>query len=227
MSSDIVIRPADPQMVGERARADLRQLRDAVSGRFPEGSGPGVTGALADRPILLDGEVVVRPDVPARPLVLHEVMRLAAPLQLSVRCEAMGVDADPRHRVELEVHRTPSTARAAFTDHEVLGRPHGTLPWVTRPLLGSLVADLVREDDQLLMEAAPQRWFRITRVADGLELSVADGADLPVRRVMVASAGADTAVAAEIAWRWTVCEPGWQDCADWEDVPRDRVRLVG
>lgn len=225
MSADILVRPSDPDFVGERALADLEALRARLEARFPEAA-HGVVGALADRPILTDGELVVRPELPTRPLVLHEVLRLAAPLQLTVRAEELGVDADPRHRIDVDVHVTPSLAHATAAEHEVLGRLHGVLPWVTRPMLDALVGGLAREGDRLLFEAAAGRALGVERSGTALELSIADGPDRPLRGARV-TGGGEIEVAARVAWHWVTCDHSWERELAWTEVGRLEDRLVG
>lgn len=219
MTYVIVVTPSDPELRGlddiddlpERVRADLLALRDEVCARFPAADAVGETGALSERPEIEGVGVVIRPEVFTRPLVVNAVMRLAAPRQLLVSSPPQGLVADPRHRIDIDVHRKPTTAGAAITDHAVRGRPHGTLPWVTRELLGQLVRKLEVEGDRLEMEVDPDRWFRYELLAGMLSVSAADGPETPVRGQVLAADESGFERAAEYGWDWARCDSGWSD----------------
>lgn len=220
MTYVIVVTPADADLarlprledLPESVRADLEAFRDGIAERFPATDAVGATGALSEPPAIEGVSVVLRPEVCTRPLVVNAVMRYAAPRQLLVSSPPQGLVADPRERIDIDVHRRPTTAGAAITDHSVRGRPHGTLPWVTRELLGQLVGKLEIEGDRLELEGGPDRWFRYERVGHTLEVAVADGPDVPVRRHVtdVERAG----VVADHGWGWARCSPGWTDLFD-------------
>ena len=223
MSHRIVVVPSDPTFrdrtrvedLPERLRADLLALRDEVADRFPQSDAEGETAALAAPPEIEGVAVVIRPNVITRPLVLNAVMRFAAPRQLAVESPEQGLHADPRVRIDVDVHRRPTTAGADITDHAVRGRPHGTLPWVTRRLLGGLVDQLEVDGDRLELEVDPTRWFRFERTGPAVVLTVSDGPGVPERRLELDSGGADGAVAAELGWRWARCDPSWADMFEW------------
>lgn len=220
MSYVIVVTPADPAFrdvagiedLPAHVRADLEGLRDEICARFPTADAVGETGALSGRPVIDGVSVVVRPEVITRPMVVHAVMRYAAPRQLLVASPPLGLAADPRDRIDIDVHRRPTTAGAAITDHAVLGRPHGTLPWVTRELLGQLVSKLEIEGDRLELEADADRWFCYELVDGSLRIDVADGPDVPVRRIVVDARRSD--IAADYGWAWARCDAGWSHMFD-------------
>lgn len=217
MSYVIVVTPADPEFRDVArvedllpfVRADLEGLRDEVGDRFPAAEAVGETGALSERPVIEGVGVVLRPEVLTRSLVVNAVMRLAAPRQLLVTSPPQGLVADPRERIDIDVHRRPTTMGAAITDHAILGRPRGTLPWVTRELLGQLVGTLEVEGDRLELEADPDRWLRYERRGRTVQVTVADGPDVPVRETAV---GPDrVAAAVDCGWDWARCHLGWSD----------------
>jgi hypothetical protein len=224
MSHSLVVTPSDPAFrdrtrledLPEYVRADLLAFRDEVAARFPGSDAVGETGALAAPPEFDGVGVVVRPEVLTRPLVVNAVMRFAAPRQLTVHCPEQGIAADPRARIDIDVHRRPTTAGAGISDHAVRGRPHGTLPWITRTLLGGLVQQLEVDGDRLELEVDPTRWFRFERSGDAILLAVSDGPEAPERRLTLDSGGADGAVAAELGWRWARCDASWADDFDWD-----------
>ncbi len=209
---------ADFEDLPDRVRADLLAFREEVSERFPAADAVGETGALVARPEIEGVGVVIRPELITRPLVVNAVMRYAAPRQLTVTCLELELVADPRARIQVDVHRRPTTAGAGISDHAVRGRPHGTLPWITRPLLGRLVQLLEIEGDRLELEVDPTRWFRFERAGSGIRIEVADGPESSVRRFLLDSGGADDAVASELGWRWARCDPGWADETPWDDT---------
>ena len=217
MAFVIVVTPSGPEFraaaglddLPEHVRADLVALRDEVCARFPEADAVGETGALAVRPTIEGVSVVIRPEVITRPLVVNAVMQLAAPRQLTVSSPEQGLVADPRHRIDIDVHRRPTTANARITDHAVRGRPFGTLPWVTRDLLAGLVATLVVDGDRLELEVDSERWFRYERIEGELVLSVADGPDSSVRSRAVSPE--HVTLAADAGWAWARCAPQWPD----------------
>lgn len=217
MSYVIVVTPADPELRGlggidelpEHVRADLMALRDEVCSRFPAADAVGETGALSVRPEIEGVGVVIQPEVFTRPLVVHAVMRFAAPRQLLVSSPSQGLVADPRQRIDIDIHRRPTTAGAAINDHAVRGRPHGTLPWVTRELLGQLVRKLEIEGDRLEMEMDADRWFRYEVLDASLQVTVADGPDIQVWERTFAADEAGFEVAAESGWNWACCDADW------------------
>ncbi|OAH43606.1 hypothetical protein AYJ66_05075 [Dietzia cinnamea] len=190
-----------------RLRADLEALRDEVAERFPEADAIGETGALCARPEIEGLGVVIRPEVITRPLVVNAVMRLAAPRQLRVTAPELGLAADPRERIDIDVNRRPTMVGAGIADHTVRGRPRGTLPWVTRELLGQLMDHLEIDGDRLELEVDDERWFRYERSGGALVVETADGPDVPVRRVMVPVDVA--AAAADAGWAWARCDTDW------------------
>lgn len=211
----IVVTPAEDEFrelahvdeLPPRLRADLEALRDEVAERFPEAEAIGETGALCARPEIEGVGVVIRPEVITRPLVVNAVMRLAAPRQLRVTAPELGLAADPRERIDIDVHRRPTMVGAGIADHSVRGRPRGTLPWVTRELLGQLVDHLEIDGDRLDLEVDDERWFRYERSGGALVVEAADGPDVPVRRVMVPVDVA--ASAADAGWAWARCGADW------------------
>lgn len=211
----IVVTPAEEEFrelahvdeLPPRLRADLEALRDEVAERFPEAEAIGETGALCARPEIEGVGVVIRPEVITRPLVVNAVMRLAAPRQLRVTAPELGLAADPRERIDIDVHRRPTMVGAGIADHSVRGRPRGTLPWVTRELLGQLVEHLEIDGDRLELEVDDERWFRYERSGGALVVEAADGPDVPVRRVMVPVDVA--ASAADAGWAWARCGADW------------------
>ena len=215
MSFVIVVTPADAEYCAasdlaalpDHVRADLEALRDEVCARFPEADAIGETGALSVRPVIERVGVVIRPEVLTRPLVVNAVMRFAAPRQLLVTSPELGLVADPRDRIDIDVHRRPTLVGAAITDHAVRGRPYGTLPWVSRELLGQLLGKLVVDGDRLELEGDSDRWF-LYELRDGeLVVSVADGPDAPVRtRVLTPH---DVGAAADVGWAWACYEADW------------------
>lgn len=217
MTYVIVVTPSDPELRGlggidalpERVRADLLALRDEVCTRFPAADAVGKTGALSVRPEIEGVGVVIQPEVFTRPLVVNAVMKYAAPRQLLVSSPPQGLVADPRQRIDIDIHRRPTTAGAAITDHAVRGRPHGTLPWVTRELLGQLVRKLEVEGDRLEMEMDADRWFRFELLRGSLQVTVADGPDTPVCEQVHAADESGCEGAAESGWRWACCNDDW------------------
>lgn len=196
---------ADSDAVGwddvpEPVRADLVAFRDEVSARFPDMDGGRRTGALAAAPVIEGARVVIRPKIHTRPLVINAVMRLAARRQLTVSSPEQGLVADSRGRVDIDVHRRPSTMNADINDHAVRGRPFGALPWVTRDLLAGLVRKLEVDGDRLDLVADSDRWFRYERVDGSLVLSVADGPGVPVRSRIIDLEHAT--LAADAGWAW-------------------------
>lgn len=217
MSYVIVVTPADPVFrdaahlddLPDHVRADLEELRDQVSARFPEADAVGETGALTRRPSIDGVGVVIHPGVITRPLVVNAVMRYAAPHQLVVTAPELGLVADPRVRIDIDVHRRPTTAGACITDHAVRGRPHGTLPWVTHELLHQLVCALEVDGDRLELEVDEDRWFRYELAGPSLRIQVADGPGAPVveRTLAVGGDGAEAAAAA--GWAWARGDRDW------------------
>lgn len=224
MTHSLVVTPSDPAFrdrarledLPEFVRADLLALRDEVAERFPASDAVGETGALAAPPEIDGVSIVIRPEVLTRPLVVNAVMRFAAPRQLTVTCPEQGIAADPRARIDIDVHRRPTTAGAGIADHAVRGRPHGTLPWITRQLLGGLVQQLEVDGDRLELEVDPSRWFRFEYAGGAMRLTVSDGPGAQERRLTLDSGGADGAVAAELGWRWARCDASWADMFEWE-----------
>lgn len=217
MSFVIVVTPADPQFrdaagledLPGRLRADLEALRDEICGRFPESDAIGETGALSARPTIEGVGVVIRPEVITRPLVVNAVMRLAAPRQLLVTSPELGLVADPRDRIGIDVHRRPTVTGAGITDHAMRGRPYGTLPWITRELLLGLVGKLEFDGDRLEMEADTDRWFLYELVDGSLVVSVSDGPDTePIRRTLGPT---DATLAADAGWAWARRTDTWAD----------------
>lgn len=194
----IVVTPAEKELreltsvdeLPARVRADLEALCDEVSERFPE------------------AEVITRP------LVVNAVMRYAAPRQLRVTSPELGLVADPRERIDVDVHRRPTMVGAGIADHAVRGRPRGTLPWVTRELLGQLIGKLLIDGDRLELEVDGERCFRFERSGDCLLIQAKDGPDVPVCRRTVPVDAADAA--ADAGWAWARCDQGWA-----EFLPRD------
>ena len=215
MSFVIVVTPAEAEhraaaglgALPDHVRADLEALRDEVCARFPEADAIGESGALSVRPTIEGVGVVIRPEVLTRPLVVNAVMRYAAPRQLLVTAPELGLVADPRDRIDIDVHRRPTLVGAAITDHAVRGRPYGTLPWVSRELLGQLLGKLMVDGDRLELEGDSERWFLYERVDGELELSVADGPGVPVRRRVLTLR--DLGAAADVGWAWACCEDDW------------------
>lgn len=215
MSYVIVVTPAEAELrdvdsvdaLPDHVRADLEGLRDEICARFPAADAIGETGALSARPVIEGAGVVIRPEVLTRPLVVNAVMRYAAPRQLLVTAPELGLVADPRDRIEIDVHRRPTMVGAAITDHAVRGRPFGTLPWVSRELLGQLLEALEVDGDRLELEGDTERWFLYERVGGVLEVSVADGPDVPVRRRTLTSH--DLGSAADAGWAWARCDIDW------------------
>lgn len=215
MSYVIVVTPAEAEFRGvdgvdalpDHVRADLEGLRDEICARFPAADAIGETGALSARPVIEGVGVVIRPEVLTRPLVVNAVMRYAAPRQLLVTAPELGLVADPRDRIDIDVHRRPTLVGAAITDHAVRGRPYGTLPWVSRELLGQLLGKLVVDGDRLELEGDSERWFLYERVDGGLEVSVADGPGVPVRRRVLPLR--DLGAAADVGWAWACCDADW------------------
>ena len=215
MSFVIVVTPAESEhrtargldALPDHVRADLEALRDEVCARFPAADAIGETGALSARPAIDGVGVVIRPEVLTRPLVVNAVMRFAARRQLLVTAPELGLIADPRDRIDIDVHRRPTLVGASITDHAVRGRPYGTLPWISRELLGQLLGKLVVDGDKLELEGDSERWFRYERVDGELELSVADGPGVPVRhRVLTPH---DLGAAADVGWAWACCDADW------------------
>ncbi|GLB63453.1 hypothetical protein NCCP2495_13320 [Dietzia sp. NCCP-2495] len=215
MSFVIVVTPAESEyrdatdlaLLPERLRADLEALRDEIDERFPESDAIGETGALSERPTIEGVGVVIHPEVLTRPLVVNAVMRFAARRQLLVTSPELGLVADPRDRIDIDVHRRPTMAGAAITDHAVRGRPYGTLPWVTRELLEQLLAALVVDGDRLELECDAQRWFLCERVDGELAVSVADGPDTALR-ARVLSPG-HLGLVADAGWAWARNDADW------------------
>ena len=211
----IVVTPAEEEFrelahvdeLPQRLRADLEALRDEVAERFPGAEAIGETGALCARPEFEGVGVVIRPEVITRPLVVNAVMRLAAPRQLRVTAPELGLAADPRERIDIDVNRRPTMVGAGIADHTVRGRPRGTLPWVTRELLGQLMDHLEIDGDRLELEVDDERWFRYERSGGALVVETADGPDVPVRRVLVPVDVA--AAAADAGWAWARCGADW------------------
>lgn len=215
MSYVIVVTPADAELrdvdsvdaLPGHVRADLEGLRDEICARFPAADAIGETGALSARPVIEGVRVVIRPQVLTRPLVVNAVMRYAAPRQVLVTAPELGLVADPRNRIDIDVHRRPTLTGAAITDHAVRGRPYGTLPWVSRDLLGQLVGKLAVDGDRLELEGDSERWFLYERVDGELEVSVADGPGVPVRRRVLTLH--DLGAAADAGWAWACCDGDW------------------
>lgn len=215
MSYVIVVTPADPAFrdaahlddLPDRVRADLEELRDQVSARFPEADAVGETGALTRRPEIEGTGVVIRPGVITRPLVVNAVMRYAAPHQLLVTTPELGLVADPRVRIDIDVHRRPTTAGACITDHAVRGRPHGTLPWVTHELLHQLVCALEVDGDRLELEVDEDRWFRYELAGASLRILVSDGPGAPLVERTLATGCAEAVAAA--GWAWARGDRDW------------------
>lgn len=215
MSFVIVVTPAETEFrdaadldaVPEHVRTDLVELRDEICDRFPEADAVGETGALSARPTIEGVGVVIRPEVLTRPLVVNAVMGYAARRQLLVTCPDLGLVADPRERIDIDVHRRPTVAGAAITDHAVRGRPYGTLPWVTRELLEQLLAALVVDGDRLELDGDAERWFRCELVDGELVVSVGDGPDAPVRQRPLTPG--DIGTVADAGWAWARCDPDW------------------
>ncbi|UVE96585.1 hypothetical protein [Dietzia sp. B32] len=191
-------------------RADLEALRDEVSERFPEAEAIGETGALCSRPEIEGVGVVIRPEVITRPLVVNAVMRFAAPRQLRVTSPELGLVADPRERIDIDVHRRPAMTGAGIADHAVRGRPRGTLPWVTRELLSQLIGKLMIDGDRLELGVDDERWFRYERSGRTLLIEASDGPDVPRYRLAVPVDAADTA--ADAGWAWARCDQNWAGC---------------
>lgn len=218
----IVVTPAEKELreltsvdeLPAHVRADLEALCDEVSERFPEADAIGETGALCARPVIDGVGVVIRPEVITRPLVVNAVMRYAAPRQLRVTSPELGLVADPRERIDVDVHRRPTMVGAGIADHAVRGRPRGTLPWVTRELLGQLMGKLLIDGDRLELEVDGERCFRFERCGESLLIHAKDGPDVPVRRRTVPVDAADAA--ADAGWAWARCDQGWA-----EFLPRD------
>lgn len=217
MSFVIVVSPADPEFrdaahledLPGHVRADLLALRDAVCERFPAADAIGETGALAHRPEIEGTRVVIHPGVITRPLVVNAVMRLAAPRQLLVCSPEQGLVADPRERINIDVHRRPTMVGAAIGDHDVRGRPHGTLPWVTHVLLRQLVGKLEVVGDRLELAVDDERWFRFERTGAALVVEVADGPEVPVRMWTPDAGGA-----ADAGWAWARGTGEWAGLLD-------------
>lgn len=215
MSFVIVVTPieaeyraaSDMAALPDHVRADLLALRDEVSERFPEADAVGETGALSARPTIEGVGVVIRPEVLTRPLVVNAVMRYAARRQLLVTTPELGLVADPRDRIDIDVHRRPTLAGAAITDHAVRGRPFGTLPWVSRELLGQLLGHLELDGDRLELEVDSDRWFLYEFRDGALEVSVADGPGNPVRKRSLTLH--DLGAAADVGWAWACCDADW------------------
>ena len=220
MSFVIVVTPADPQFrdapgledLPAHLRADLEEFRAEVCERFPEADAIGQTGGLCARPTIEGVGVVIRPEVITRPLVVNAVMRFAAPRQLLVTSPELGLEADPRCRVGIDVHRRPTVTGAGITDHAVRGRPYGTLPWITRDLLLGLVGKLEFDGDRLEMEADTDRWFRYELLDGVLEVSVCDGPGRELSRRALHQT--DAILAADAGWAWARCAEDWEDFFD-------------
>lgn len=218
----IVVTPAEKELreltsvdeLPAHVRADLEALCDEVSERFPEAEAIGETGALCSRPEIDGVGVVIRPEVITRPLVVNAVMRYAAPRQLRVTSPELGLVADPRERIDVDVHRRPTMVGAGIADHAVRGRPRGTLPWVTRELLGQLIGKLLIDGDRLELEVDGERCFRFERCGESLIIHAKDGPDVPVRLWTVPVDAADAA--ADAGWAWARCDQWWA-----EFLPRD------
>src|SRR5699024_3733623 len=76
-------------------------------------------------------------------------------------------------------------------------------------LLGQLVGTLEVEGDRLELEADPDRWLRYERRGRTVQVTVADGPDVPVRETAV---GPDrVAAAVDCGWDWARCHRGWSD----------------
>lgn len=216
MSFVIVVTPAEAEhrvasdlaALPDHVRADLEALRDEVCARFPEADAVGETGALSVRPVIEGVGVEIRPEVLTRPLVVNAVMRFAARRQLLVTAPELGLVADPRDRIDIDVHRRPTLAGAAITDHAVRGRPYGTLPWVSRELLGQLLGKLVVDGDRLELEGDADRWFLYELIDGDLEVSVADGPGVRVRRRVLTPY--DLGAAADVGWAWACCDADWR-----------------
>lgn len=134
--------------------------------------------------------------------------RLRADLEaLRDEVAELGLAADPRERIDIDVNRRPTMVGAGIADHTVRGRPRGTLPWVTRELLGQLMDHLEIDGDRLELEVDDERWFRYERSGGALVVETADGPDVPVRRVMVPVDVA--AAAADAGWAWARCDTDW------------------
>lgn len=215
MSFVIVVTPAEAEFrdaagldaLPEHIRADLEALRDEVDERFSEADAVGETGALSARPSIEGVGVVIRPEVFTRPLVVNAVMRLAARRQLLVTSPELGLVADPRVRIDIDVHRRPTLAGAAINDHAVRGRPYGTLPWVSRELLEQLLAALVVDGDRLELECDSERWFLCELIEGALVVSVADGPDAPLRERALTPG--DIGTVADAGWAWARCDADW------------------
>ncbi len=218
----IVVTPAEKELreltsvdeLPAHVRADLEALCDEVSERFPEAEAIGETGALCSRPEIDGVGVVIRPEVITRPLVVNAVMRYAAPRQLRVTSPELGLVADPRERIDVDVHRRPTMVGAGIADHAVRGRPRGTLPWVTHELLGQLIGKLLIDGDRLELEVDGERCFRFERCGESLIIHAKDGPDVPVRLWTVPVDAADAA--ADAGWAWARCDQWWA-----EFLPRD------
>ena len=218
----IVVTPAEKELreltsvdeLPAHVRADLEALCDEVSERFPEAEAIGETGALCSRPVIEGVGVVIRPEVITRPLVVNAVMRYAAPRQLRVTSPELGLVADPRERIDVDVHRRPTMVGAGIADHAVRGRPRGTLPWVTHELLGQLIGKLLIDGDRLEREVDGERCFRFERCGESLIIHAKDGPDVPVRLWTVPVDAADAA--ADAGWAWARCDQWWADF-----LPRD------
>ena len=218
----IVVTPAEKELreltsvdeLPAHVRADLEALCDEVSERFPEAEAIGETGALCSRPVIEGVGVVIRPEVITRPLVVNAVMRYAAPRQLRVTSPELGLVADPRERIDVDVHRRPTMVGAGIADHAVRGRPRGTLPWVTHELLGQLIGKLLIDGDRLELEVDGERCFRFERCGESLIIHAKDGPDVPVRLWTVPVDAADAA--ADAGWAWARCDQWWA-----EFLPRD------
>lgn len=225
MSYVIVVTPAEQAFrdaarlddLPVHVRADLEGLRDEVCARFPEAEAIGETGALTRRPSIEGVGVVICPGVITRPLVVNAVMRYAAPRQLLVTAPELGLVADPRVRIDLDVHRRPTCAGVGIGDHAVRGRPHGTLPWVTGELLGQLVDKLEVDGDRLELEVDGDRWFRYERVGASLLVQVADGPGEPALETELPLDRAGTTAAA--GWAWARGESDWSGILGADPVP--------
>lgn len=215
MSHVIVVTPADPSFrdvahlddLPAHVRTDLEGLRDEVGARFPEAEAVGETGALTRRPVIEGVGVVICPGVISRPLVVNAVMRYAAPRQLLVTAPELGLVADPRVRIDIDVHRRPTTVGAGIADHAVRGRPHGTLPWVTRKLLRQLVNKLEVDGDRLELNVDGNRWFRFELIGEVLQVQVADGPGVPV--IERALGAGQVKAATKAGWAWARGSRGW------------------